>query len=489
MKKIISALLCILLICSISVVPSYCAQVDVDETDAMLVTSATIEQAVQWAIDTANDDSHGYSQYNRWGNPDYDCASFVISAFRSVGFKLTDAVHCGNMKQPFIDEGFEWIPKSEIDLSSSKYLKRGDILLNTRSHTEIYIGDNMQVGAHEGTIDDFDLKDPGDSTGKEICPVKYTNYSNWEGILRYRAEKHIDVGDDFFAYIQNNKTKKYLTNDNRNVSVRDLTGELNQIWKFERQDDGAYIIRTCFDNKVLNVSYAGTTAGTNVGVYNNTDSPAKRWFIYGKTSKCRIKPKCADLALDAYKGTTSSKDGLNVSIQTDNGSSTQYFKIVNLDLPQSSYIDAKAQTERDPVSLWWNMTLYTDSYDVKIWEEGKSEKDTIIEFTDLVETYCQVELPAGKYEAVVYSKNKVASTVSLNTVKFTVEEDPYKIGDTDLDGELSVMDATAIQLHLAQIVSLNELGLSLADTDNDSSVSVMDATQIQLFLAQIIPEL
>ena len=489
MKKILSALLCILLLCSVAIVPSYSAEVDIDETDATLITSATIEQAVQWAIDTANDDSHGYSQLNRWGNPDYDCASFVISAFRSAGFKLTNAVHCGNMKQPFIDEGFVWIPKSEIDLSTSKYLKRGDILLNTRSHTEIYIGDNMQVGAHEGTIDDYDANDPGDSTGREICPVKYTNYSNWEGILRYPAEKHIDVGDDFYAYIQNTKTKKYLTNDNRNVSVRALTGESNQVWKFERQSDGAYIVRTCFDNKVLNVSYSGTTPGTNVGVYKNTDSPAKRWFIYGKESKCRFKPKCADLALDAYKGTTSSEDGLNICLQTDDGSSTQYFKIVKVDAPQSSYIEARAEDASKPISLWWNMTLYTDSYDVKIWEEGKSENECVVELTDLVDTYCQVELPQGNYEAKVYSNCKFTKIPSMNIVKFTVEKAPYELGDTDLDGKLSVIDATGIQLHLAKLMDLSEDGLSVADTDKDEKLSVLDATKIQLVLAQLIDEL
>ena len=30
------------------------------------------EAAVQWAVNIANDQSHGYSQASRWGNPDYD---------------------------------------------------------------------------------------------------------------------------------------------------------------------------------------------------------------------------------------------------------------------------------------------------------------------------------------------------------------------------------------------------------------------------------
>lgn len=59
-------------------------------------------------------------------------------------------------------------------------------------------------------------------------------------------------------------------------------------------------------------------------------------------------------------------------------------------------------------------------------------------------------------------------------------------GDTDGDGLVSVMDATAIQLHMAQIKTIPSQLLSNGDTDGDGVVSVMDATQIQLFLAKLI---
>ena len=62
-------------------------------------------------------------------------------------------------------------------------------------------------------------------------------------------------------------------------------------------------------------------------------------------------------------------------------------------------------------------------------------------------------------------------------------------GDVDLDGKVTVMDATYIQLHLAKMITLSESGLSVADVDKDGKVSIMDATQIQLFIAQLIPQL
>ncbi|MBQ8860582.1 MAG: leucine-rich repeat protein [Ruminococcus sp.] len=58
------------------------------------------------------------------------------------------------------------------------------------------------------------------------------------------------------------------------------------------------------------------------------------------------------------------------------------------------------------------------------------------------------------------------------------------IGDVDFDGVMSVMDATEIQMVLAQIKNWKYNGCDTqADVDNDNTVSVMDATEIQLILA------
>lgn len=480
MKKILSVLVMLTLLVSFTVIPANAA-----------VKPNAVENAVLWAINTADDDTHGYSQAGdrRWGTPDYDCASFVICAYRSVGFKLSSAVHCGNMKQAFIDEGFEWIPKSKIDLSTSKNLKRGDILLNTTSHTEIYIGDNKQVGAHDGSYDIYDYDDPGDSTGKEICPVTYNNYSNWEGILRYPTEKFVDVGTDFYAHIINNSTKKLLTaNENRNVTVEEKGAEIAyQIWKFERQDDGCYIIRNLFDSKVLNVSNSGKTPGTNVSANKNSDSSSKRWFIYGSKDKYRIKTKLVDLTLDIKDGTDRWPDKTNVQLETDDGSSTQLFKIKKLDIPSSTYVESVAGTNLTPTSIWWNVTPYTDVYDLQIYSESVESGELIQEIKDLTETHYQVYLPAGTYEAVVYSRNSIISMKSLNVTTFTILQPGEKLlGDVDLDGNLSVLDATEIQRLLAKINQFTEQQQKLADVDEDGKISVLDATQIQRQLAKLI---
>lgn len=63
------------------------------------------------------------------------------------------------------------------------------------------------------------------------------------------------------------------------------------------------------------------------------------------------------------------------------------------------------------------------------------------------------------------------------------------IGDVNGDGKVSVMDATFIQRHIAQLTSIDEDRLTCADTDKDGRISITDATMIQRFIAQLIPSL
>ena len=143
-----------------------------------------VENYTQQAINIANDSKHGYSQYNRWGNPDYDCSGLVITTVQNSGIpvKTNGATYTGNMYQPFLKSGFKNITSS-INLRNGSGLKRGDVLLNPGRHVEIYIGNGRNVGARiseRGTIHGRG----GDQTGQEIRTHSYYNYP-WTHVLRY----------------------------------------------------------------------------------------------------------------------------------------------------------------------------------------------------------------------------------------------------------------------------------------------------------------
>ncbi len=63
------------------------------------------------------------------------------------------------------------------------------------------------------------------------------------------------------------------------------------------------------------------------------------------------------------------------------------------------------------------------------------------------------------------------------------------MGDVDLDSEVTIMDATKIQLHLAQITILTGESLRVANVDNDPNITIMDTTKIQQFIARLIDKL
>lgn len=62
-------------------------------------------------------------------------------------------------------------------------------------------------------------------------------------------------------------------------------------------------------------------------------------------------------------------------------------------------------------------------------------------------------------------------------------------GDSDLSGDISILDATLIQRHLAKLTTLSAASKALADVDGEEGISILDATHIQRFLAKLIPEL
>lgn len=143
-----------------------------------------VEDAINWAVSIANDDSHGYDQDSRWG-PDYDCSSLIYEAFRvGGGFDLpTHSGYTGSMITDFTAAGFTWLPGIGNDASQ---LQRGDILLNTVNHTELYLGSGMNVGAHTNEFGGITGGQSGDQTGSEISVSGYYSYP-WDGVLRYEG--------------------------------------------------------------------------------------------------------------------------------------------------------------------------------------------------------------------------------------------------------------------------------------------------------------
>lgn len=134
-----------------------------------------IEQFAQAMEQLCNDNSHGYSQINRWG-PDYDCSSAIIHALQMAGFDTGAASYTGNLSSELTKRGWVRLPASTAK-------QRGDILLNDTDHVALYLGNNLLAEfsiSENGTIDG----QAGDQTGREAYIHNYYDYP-WDCVLRY----------------------------------------------------------------------------------------------------------------------------------------------------------------------------------------------------------------------------------------------------------------------------------------------------------------
>ncbi len=95
---------------------------------------------------------------------------------------------------------------------------------------------------------------------------------------------------------------------------------------------------------------------------------------------------------------------------------------------------------------------------------------------------------SDEYDYMIDWTNSRVAWLSKMYINYYTPSEPVSTlrGDADLDREVSILDATEIQLNEALKIELSPLALMLSDVDDDGEVSVMDATKIQLFIANKI---
>ncbi|MBR2715085.1 MAG: dockerin type I repeat-containing protein, partial [Ruminococcus sp.] len=91
------------------------------------------------------------------------------------------------------------------------------------------------------------------------------------------------------------------------------------------------------------------------------------------------------------------------------------------------------------------------------------------------------------YPTLDFKKNKIVFKVTKEDKNYSNTPNGYLLGDTDLDSDITIMDATLIQYHCALLYELTDMSLVNGDVNKDKIISITDATRIQAHIAGLMP--
>lgn len=136
---------------------------------------------IQRVRDWCADDSHGYNQAARNGDPDIDCSSFMYLAARYAGYSMPS--YNGSTWSMLTD--FKAAGWTAVRFDGNLYdCEPGCIALNVAAHTEAFVDWGRFGGAHIDENGNIAGGMSGDQSGNEVSECgAYVYSSGWDYIL------------------------------------------------------------------------------------------------------------------------------------------------------------------------------------------------------------------------------------------------------------------------------------------------------------------
>ena len=122
-------------------------------------------------------------------------------------------------------------------------------------------------------------------------------------------------------------------------------------------------------------------------------------------------------------------------------------------------------------------------------ESASTSSKTVCQLYNGTEIYVTEIKENGGYTWGYTKYRNVSGWVALNFCKFLRDEPAgdvgeYEIGDIDMNGEITVLDVTHLQIYVSRNCDFSAEQLRLADVDGNGKIDVVDVTELQRIVSR-----
>ncbi len=337
---------------------------------------------------------------------------------------------------------------ASTDKVTTRYVGSFSYDYSTVSST-VQIGDLIRFGnSHSGIAISYDTSGitvlDSNWTGTYNCQVTIhtINYSKFSSFSISRAqnatvkdnsvgttEKPVNIGDNFFGVILNTAYWKPIhLNTDASVTLETEIGIANQLWYFNRQDDGSYVISSTLNGNALEMRDGNLNSGTQVVCKTYWGGYYQAWWIYKQGNGYVFVSKYyPEYKLALTLSGNNSIDGTPITTETRCNSSGQIWSIYSksdVQLTTTTLSVSVGDSATDTIFTWDN-TYGESAYYLKIWKNEIGQGDANYIVCSSKSGY-KTQLPAGTYQAYVDTFNHYQCLRS-NVITFTVPKKTYDI--------------------------------------------------------------
>ena len=428
-----------------------------------------------------------------------------------VACLIREADEIWNPDDSFLPDGYSYDKDTYYLLSSDTELPYGYYSFQFDSASGYYVIDVFGAKPYEASLDRYSSGNNWGGSSNGSSSGSRSGSGSSSTVNAGTEPTHTFIPDIRYSVVQYNGDGSFST-----VSKEEITANYGSVYFFRPNEKNYCFGYNTFGEVGHNASGEGHSSSYSSyyplqtpiikSIKDTTDGIRITWEAISGAEKYRVYVKGVDQWISVGDTTNTEFVYGNVKsgnaytftlrcVSADGSKHTSNYDdygatIRHLDTPVVTKLESTTKGNK----ITWNPVGGNSKYRVFVksrnsWKALGDTYDTTFLHSSEGEGSIYAQL-GTEYTYTVACLSYIGKTVTsaYNTdgwsITFTGGEPEYKVGDTDLDGNITISDVTEIQRHLAELTHFTDEKLALADTDGDGKVDIGDATHLQKYLAE-----